>query len=122
MVGQDRAHYQQRRNARINTFEHASPTLPGQFEHIEPLQRFTDLRAHHLDTAAQIYHKNIMVLFGHCVNKPFCRGGVGVEVLEVFWEELWLHFFCPTFWLHCILYRTYTGGEAPTISKIQNAM
>ena len=56
------------------------------------------------------------------VKKPFCRGGVGVEVLEVFWEELWLHFFWPTFWLHCILYRTYTGGEAPPISKIQNAM
>ena len=55
-------------------------------------------------------------------NKTFCRGGVGVEVLEVFWEELWLHFFWPTFWLHCILYRTYTGGEAPPISKIQNSM
>ena len=24
--------------------------------------------------------------------------------------------------VHCILYRTYTGGEAPPISKIQNAM
>ena len=58
----------------------------------------------------------------HVFNKPFGRGGVGVEVLEVFWEELWLHFFWPTFWLHCILYRTYTGGEAPPISKIQNAM
>ena len=56
------------------------------------------------------------------INKPFSRGGVGVEVLEVFWEELWLHFFWPTFWLHCILYRTYTGGEAPLISKIQKAM
>ena len=55
-------------------------------------------------------------------NKPFSRGGVGVEVLEVFWEELWLHFFWPTFWLHCILYRTYTWGEAPPIRKIQNAM
>ena len=42
-------------------------------------------------------------------NKPFSRGGVGVEVLEVFWEELWLHFFWPTFWLHCILYFTYRG-------------
>ena len=56
------------------------------------------------------------------INKPFSRGGVGVEVLEVFWEELWLHFFWPTFWLHCILYRTYTGGEALPISKIQNTM
>ena len=46
-------------------------------------------------------------------NKPFSRGGVGVEVLEVFWEELWLHFFWPTFWLHCILYRIYTGGRSP---------
>ena len=54
------------------------------------------------------------------VNKPFGRGGVGVEVLQVFWEELWLHFFCPTFWLHCILYRTYTGGEAPPTTKLQN--
>ena len=51
------------------------------------------------------------------LNEPFCRGGVGVEVLEVFWEELSLHFFWPTFWLHCILYRTYAGGEAPPISK-----
>ena len=41
------------------------------------------------------------------INKLFCRGGVGVEVLEVFWEELWLHFFWLTFWLHCTLYRTY---------------
>ena len=35
---------------------------------------------------------------------------------------LWFHFFWPTFWLHCILYHTYPGGEAPPISKIQNAM
>ena len=56
------------------------------------------------------------------LNKPFCRGGVGVEVLEVFWEELWLHFFWPTFWLHCILYFTYRGGFAPRIGTVQNAM
>ena len=56
------------------------------------------------------------------INKPFSRGGVGVEVLEVFWEELWLHFFWPTFWLHCILYFTYRGGFAPRIGTAQNAM
>ena len=53
------------------------------------------------------------------VNKPFCRGGVGVEVLEVFWEELWLHFFWPTFWLHCILCFTYRGGFPPRIGTVQ---
>ena len=47
-------------------------------------------------------------------------GDVGVEVLEVFWEELWLHFFWPTFWLHCILYLTYRGGFAPHVSTVQN--
>ena len=56
------------------------------------------------------------------VNKHSCGGGVGVEILEVFWEELCLHFFWLTFWLHCISYRTYTGGKAPPVSKIQNAM
>ena len=56
------------------------------------------------------------------INKPFYRGGVGVEVLEVFWEELWLHFFWPTFWLHCILYFTYKGGFAPRRGTVQNAM
>ena len=44
---------------------------------------------------------------------------IGVETHGI---VLWLHFFWPTFWLHCILYRTYMGGEAPPISKIQNTM
>ena len=43
------------------------------------------------------------------VNKPCCSPGFGA-VLEVLWEKLWLHFFWPTFWLHCILYFTYRGG------------
>ena len=45
-----------------------------------------------------------------------------VEIACFLWHKLWLHFFWPTFWLHCILYRTYMGGEAPPISKIQNTM
>ena len=56
------------------------------------------------------------------LNKPCSRGGVGVEVPEVFREELWFHFFWPTFWLHCILYFTYEGGFAPRIGMVQNAM
>ena len=35
---------------------------------------------------------------------------------------LWLHFFWPTFWLHCILYFTYRGGFAPHIGTVQNTM
>jgi len=33
--------------------------------------------------------------WGLLLNKPFYCSGVGVEVLEVFWEELFLHFFWP---------------------------
>ena len=38
------------------------------------------------------------------------------------WHWVWLHFCWPTFWPHCILYRTYMGGEAPPIRTIQNTM
>ena len=38
------------------------------------------------------------------------------------WHKLWLHFFWPTFWLHCILYFTYRGGFAPHIGTAQNTM
>ena len=55
-------------------------------------------------------------------NKHFCRGGVGVEVLDIFWEELLLHFFWPTFWLHCIFYFTYRRGFAPRIDTVQNSV
>merc|ERR1712185_894401 len=36
------------------------------------------------------------------------------------WHELWLHFFWPTFWLHCILYRTGVpiwGAKPPRYVK-----
>ena len=67
-----------------------------------------------LSLACQTHHFLRFLIFAPkaLVNEPFSRGGVGVEVLEVFWEELWLHFFWPTFWLHCILYFTYRGGFA----------
>ena len=39
------------------------------------------------------------------------RRGTLVQRYQL-WHKLWLHFFWPTFWLHCILYRTYMGGEA----------
>ena len=38
------------------------------------------------------------------------------------WHKLWLHFFWPTFWLHCILYFTYSGRFAPCIGTVQNIM
>ena len=43
-----------------------------------------------------------------------CKGGVKNRWGKL-WHKLWLHFFWPTFWLHCILPFTYRGGFAPRI-------
>ena len=56
------------------------------------------------------------------------KGGVSIVLVLTFkgcgqlWHKLCLHFFWPTFWPNVFLYCTYMGGEAPSISTIQNAM
>ena len=65
-----------------------------------------DYGEHHANFFAQTDPERISN--GSRTDSLSCKGGARARWgwHSQLWHKLWLHFFWPTFWLHCILYRT----------------